>query len=251
MTADGFVPGILSDIAASLFAVLLLVLMLVLGHNISAHRRGPAGIVPDQVIAERDLRAIERQVESPSDMIEQLRRRLLGPGDRPLIIELHHDGIEVLPPEVPDARALASGADLVPELQRIVLQVPARSEVALFVFGGELYEPVRSIVAAAGHPARELSVPEALRCRRADGGDDEWCAAFLALGRDAERPAAFRAALARLLAGGVGAASNAAGAFRDEPSERLAVGLSTRLGQWWRRIFMALTWPSLCVASWR
>jgi hypothetical protein len=87
-----------------------------------------------------------------------------------------------------------------------------------------------------------------LRCRGAHGDGDDWCAAFLALDRDAPQRSAFRQALARLLAGGVGAGANGAGTFPEESAERLVAGPLSRLGQWWTALFMALTWPSLCAA---
>jgi hypothetical protein len=243
MTADGFAPGILSDIAASLFAVLLLVLMLVFGHDIAGHgRRPPAGSIAE-IMAERDLEVVERQVESPAAMIEQLRWRVLGSADRPPIVELHRDTVEVVAPETGSSLALAPTADMVPRLKTIMSGSPPGTTIALFVFAGDLYQPVRDIIAAAGHPMRELSVPQALRCRGAQGRADDWCAAFLALARVADSPSAFRDALAQLLAGSAGSGWHHGTAF-----EGGAVAPLEMLEQWWARLFMALTWPALCAA---
>jgi hypothetical protein len=111
MTSDSFEPGILSDIAASLFAVLLLVLMLILAHNVSGRDRGSLAAAPGELVAERDLQLVERPVQGPAQLIEQLRWRILGPGDRPLLIELHRDGVAVMTPASDERVRLQAGRD--------------------------------------------------------------------------------------------------------------------------------------------
>jgi hypothetical protein len=215
--SDSFEPGILSDIAASLFAVLLLVLMLILAHNISARDRRALAAAPQELVAERDLQLVERPVQGPAEMIEQLRWRVIGPGDRPLLIELHRDGIAVLTPASDEALRLpASHDELAMALSTLLSHAAADREVALFVFAGDFYEPLRQSVTAAGRSIRELSVPQALRSPGPLGELDDWSAAFLSLGRAARSEAAFRQALARLLAGSVVARAGSEGGARSQ-----------------------------------
>jgi hypothetical protein len=247
MRSDSFEPGILSDIAASLFAVLLLVLMLILAHNMTARDRSASVVAPHELVAERDLQLVERPVQGPAEMIEQLRWRVVGAVDRPLLIELHRDGIEVLTPASDEALHLpASHDELDMALSTLLSQETADTEIALFVFAGDFYEPLRQRLTAAGRSVRELSVPQALRSPGPLGELDDWSAAFLSLGLTARSEAAFREALARLLSGSVAARPRSEGSRSfAELAGRLGSSPSQMLKQWGRWLALALTWPAL------
>jgi hypothetical protein len=133
-------------------------------------------------------------------------------------------------------------------MSSLLSQQAAGAEVALFVFAGDFYEPLRRRMMSAGRVIRELSVPQALRSPSPLRDSDDWSAAFLSLGSTARSEAAFREALARLLAGSA-AAKAGPGESRSfgDLARRLGPSPSRILAQWWKWLALSLTWPALLI----
>lgn len=172
---------ILADVAANVFAICLLILLVLLAADRRGREAGEAGAGP--VEARGTFEVVERSPLGAGAMIAHLRARLAADGG---------PAIDVLPGGngfIRDGRPAAPAA---------VMGQADRRPVRLYVFEAGGYGAAIAGLHERGLSFVEMSVPRALR--RADGAG--WSTAFLALAPLAGEPDRFRDGLARLLGGG-------------------------------------------------
>lgn len=206
---DG-VSGWLADIAANLLCIVVILLVIV----------GLMAPVAGLGANTHELRVQSRPPQSGAEMVELLRSRLRPAPDGAVLIDLHREGPLVAAPADGGTRSLQP-ADI--DGARLAL---------VYVFGHYGHAALADRLARAGIEKREMTVPEALRTASPGSAAAGWSAAFLALAPRADDPAAFRAALARLLARGGDDGSTGAGAERAGGESS---GLWERLA-WLRRL---------------
>jgi hypothetical protein len=184
--------GILTDISANIFAMLILVLLSLL---LERQQRLQAGQgAPAAVDLEKDRMGIDRAPLTAGEMVDLLYGRQQGPG--PIRVDLFDHGIEVIS---------ASGSEYISTKDGVRQHFSKLTEtsgqtVNLYVFGHEFYRSVTEALAGAGRNWREISVPQALRQSEHGTARHGWSANFMDLMRRSLDRAHFRTELARLLA---------------------------------------------------
>lgn len=222
MIRPGLDATILSDLAATLFAALMLVLVTLLALP-------PERGTHEMVEAERDLAVIERPVLPADAMVALLAMR--RPDQPGLSVDLTEAGIVVS-----GAGAQAGGLDA-------LRHVSEPGPVRLYVFSHHHYAAARA--ALVGRGVVEISVPRALQGPPQGQG---FSPAFLALAAGAATPEQFRAGLARLLAGGevVPGAERVSGRRTGEGSAGAA---PSARGRAWREAALHATMLGLGLAG--
>jgi hypothetical protein len=184
--------GILTDISANIFAMLILVLLSLLlerQQRLQALQEAPAA-----VDLEKDRMGIDRAPLTAGEMVDLLYSRQQGPG--PIRVDLFDHGIEVIS---------ASGSEYISAREGVQQRLSKLTDTAgltanLYVFGHEFYRSVTKALAGAGRNWREISVPQALRQREPATARQGWSTNFMDLMRRSLDRAHFRTELARLLA---------------------------------------------------
>ncbi|QJP15539.1 hypothetical protein G3545_18895 [Starkeya sp. ORNL1] len=224
---------ILADVSANLFAVCLLLLLALLAIGAEPPEEGPA-LPAAPIEAETAFDVVERAPLGAGAMVEHLRARGMPDTEA---IDLFADGIiisagsgdmNIRPDTVPGALAAA------------VRGVDPRRPVRLYVFDPRWYGTVIAALRERRLVITELSIPAALRSPDGAG----WSSAFRTLAARGLEPESFRAGLAQLLAGGIGAEvrsqSGAGGGATASIAGRS--GLAERLAAWLGG-FMAVVVP--------
>ncbi|GMO22153.1 hypothetical protein [Bradyrhizobium sp. TM233] len=188
----------LTDIAANLFALMLLVLILLLG--VRSGSPTSATSTPSPVDVENDLVSVVHTPLGSEDLFDLLfERRQESDSIR---IDLLNQGIVVTSHGQTERLGLAD--HLAQHLARLVASrnVP----IGLYVFSPRFYRDVLSALEASGATWREMSVPQAFRSSLA-ASDQGWSDDFMGLISTPSDRVQFRRGLARLLQSGSGEAS--------------------------------------------
>lgn len=193
--------AVIADIAANIFAVFLLMLIILLDLSRGSLRPAEGGPVP-AIDVTRDLHAIERAPVPAGELVEMLRTRNRG---ETAVIDLFESRIEVRPAGAGPVTVLDGRRDgerrMLDQFEAMVRGRTLGGSAHLFVFSNRWYAPVVERLLGAAVRFREMSVPMALRNPAIAPAGDAWSAGFLALVERSLDTDRFRVALARLLAG--------------------------------------------------
>ncbi|MEL6337759.1 MAG: hypothetical protein AAFQ88_14115 [Pseudomonadota bacterium] len=234
-----------ADLAASMLAIGIMLLAIVLAHRITTTPAEPQAEVSEtRTVPVEAASALNLAVGAPLSAELSLRAMRLRAADPPLmpVLDVLGGGQGL--------RAGAPGRAIAPlqgpaeeATRRFLASLPPGDPVVLFVFDHADYAPVRRAVNATGRDWVEFSPPEALR----SGDGSDWTGAFDDLERAAESSEArFRGAFTDLL-------KQQASEEAEETAEEESLtrpDLLARLTRWFERILAAIaligvTWVTL------
>jgi hypothetical protein len=228
---------VVTDIAANIFAVLLLVLIILLAAGEQEGQRQPRE-APAIEIGDY-FTTVERTPLSGSGMVDLLYNR--ANASSAIKIDLFDDGIEVLSKDKSDWIASEGeiGLRLKPHVEA-ALEAP----VALYVFGHRWYGGVVKTLMGMGRTWQEVSVPEALRETDGANRKERWSAGFKNLLRRPLDRVRFQHELAQLLGSAHLKRNKGAGSDGTAPaSASRSVTEDTfldRFLRWWQNILSAI-----------
>ncbi len=219
----------LTDIAANLFALMLLVLILVLG----ARSGSPSSSeqVPEPIDVESDLVSIARAPLGSEELFDLLYERRNDSGS--IRIDLLNQGIVVTAQGKAERFGLADNA--APRLARLIAS--RNTPIGLYVFSPRFYRTVIATLETSGATWREMSVPQALSSSLT-ASDQGWSDDFMGLISSPADRAQFRQGLARLLQSGSERA--AVIASNTSGGQMQAHGLNERIARWSRTALNAI-----------
>lgn len=183
--------SVITDIAANMFAVFLLIFLLLLAVRVDPAFAPATSRSETPLDVEKDLASVLRTPLRPEDMVDMLyERRGATPGTR---IDLFADRVEM---QTADATKQFTTGTFMPAASWAAAMHPP---ISVYVFDHRYYRAVLDALRAAGSPWRELSVPQALRGRDPATGRQAWSTGFLRLLDRRLDLTSFRTALANLL----------------------------------------------------
>ncbi|QOZ76327.1 hypothetical protein XH83_13245 [Bradyrhizobium sp. CCBAU 53351] len=219
----------LTDIAANLFALLLLVLILLLGARPGSPGSPATALSPIDV--ENDLVSVDRTPLGSEDLFDLLYERRQDSDS--IRIDLLNQGI-VVTSQGRTAR-LGLADDVTPRLARLI--APRKVSIGLYVFSPRFYRAVLAALEASGASWREMSVPQALKSSSVTS-DHGWSDDFMGLVSRPSDRARFRHGLARLLQSGGDEA--AARAFKAAGDQMQPSSTGDRIARWSRAALNAI-----------
>ncbi|PDT90814.1 hypothetical protein CO669_07510 [Bradyrhizobium sp. Y36] len=219
----------LTDIAANLFALMLLVLILLLG----ARSGSPSSSAqaPATIDVESDLVSVARAPLGSEELFDLLFERRQDSGS--IRIDLLSQGLVVTSQGKTERFGVADSAG--PHLARLI--AARKTPIGLYVFSPRFYRAVVATLAASGATWREISVPQALKSGLT-ASDQGWSDDFIGLISTSSDRAQFRQGLARLLQSGRDEA--AARAFRASGGQAQSNSIGERAAHWSRTALNAV-----------
>ncbi|MGL9618592.1 hypothetical protein QRQ56_11355 [Bradyrhizobium sp. U531] len=210
-----------TDIAANLFALMLLVLILLLGARSGSS--SPSEQVPEPIDVESDLVSVARAPLASEDLVDLLFERRRDSDS--IRIDLLNQGIVVSARGKAERFGLADNA--MPHLARLINS--RKTPIGLYVFSPRFYRTVIATLETSGATWREMSVPQALRSSLT-ASDQGWSDDFMGLISSPADRTQFRQGLARLLQSG---SDKAAAIASNAPGGQLqAHSLGERIARW-------------------